>query len=67
MSTQSLTDDRFLEMNEQQVREIVEGEGGRLRVMRRDWQNMFGDCQYDPSRLNVAVENEVVKEILKRG
>ncbi len=38
-----------------------------LRVMEEDGESLFGTCDYDESRVNVAVTNNIVVEVFNVG
>lgn len=41
--------------------------GWLIRVMRKDGENCIGTCDYNPGRLNVAVVDGKITEILSVG
>lgn len=42
-------------------------DGFTLRTMKLNGQELIGTCDFRPNRINVAIENDVVTEILGRG
>lgn len=38
-----------------------------VRVMRKNGHNCIGTCDYNPNRVNVAIENGVIKSIISIG
>jgi len=50
-----------------QVSEEAKRTGWSIRVMKQDGKNCMGTCDYNPSRINVAVVDGKITEIMGPG
>ena len=57
----------LLGKTEEEARKLVEASCCTLRVMKLNGEELIGTADYVPNRINVAVENGVVTEILGNG
>jgi nucleoside-triphosphatase THEP1 len=51
----------------EEVSEEAKRTGWSIRVMKQDGKDCVGTCDYNPGRLNVAVDNGKITEILGFG
>lgn len=53
--------DEFVGMKKAAAIKAIQGQGKTARVMGEDGQNFVGTCDFQPDRVNLIIEKDIVK------
>jgi len=59
--------DNIVGLRFEQAKQLAESQGFVLRVMREDGEHYIGTCDYRTNRLNIAIDDGAVTDLLRVG